>query len=110
MPWWSTAAGKAKPISTPQLYNLSTDVGEKVDVAAQYPEKVSEMMALADQTRLKLGEYMERGSEQRPTGTLFPDVPILSNHNTEWAKLSDEEKGRAKTEFKVAHSPEKKKK
>lgn len=109
MPWWSTAGGKAKPISTPQLYNLSVDVGEQNDVAAQYPEKVAEMMALADQTRLKLGEYMERGSEQRPTGTLFPNVPILSNHNTEWAKLSDEEKGPAKTEFKGGHSAKKKK-
>ncbi|WP_244651437.1 MULTISPECIES: sulfatase [unclassified Lentimonas] len=110
MPWWSTAAGKAKPIASPELYNLSTDPAEKNNVAAQHPERVSEMMAMADQTREKLGEYMERGSEQRATGTLFPDVPILSNHNTEWAKLSDAEKGPAKTEFKGAHAPKKKKK
>ena len=109
MPWWSTAAGKAKPIAAPELYNLSTDVSEKNNVASQNPERVSEMMALAEQTREKLGEYMERGSEQRPTGSLFPEVPILSNHNTEWAKLSDEEKGRAKTEFKGGKATKKKK-
>jgi hypothetical protein len=58
------------------------------------------MMKLADETRLKLGEFKERGSEQRATGTLFPEVPILSNEKQDWVKLSDEEKGRAKTEFK----------
>ncbi len=99
MPWWSTAAGKAKPIATPELYNLKTDLAEANDVAAQHPERVSEMLALAEETRAKLGEYMERGSEQRPTGTLFPEVPIISNHITEWLKLTDQEKGRAKTEF-----------
>ena len=106
MPWWSTA--KAKPIATPELYNLSTDVAEANDVAAEHPERVSEMIALAEATREKLGEYMERGSEQRPTGTLFPEVPILSNHLTEWKKLSAAEKGRAATEFK-GHSPKKRK-
>lgn len=109
MPWWSTAAGKAKPIQTPELYNLATDMAEHHDVAAQYPERVAAMMALAEQTRTKLGEYMERGSEQRATGTLFPEVPILSNHNTEWAKLTDAEKGRAKSEFKGGHSSKKRK-
>lgn len=107
IPWW--AQKKQKPIQTPQLYNLSKDVGEKMDVAAQHPERVSQMMALADATRLTLGEFMQRGSEQRPTGTLFPEVPILSNQNQDWVMLSDEEKGRAKTEFKGAHASNKKK-
>ncbi|MGJ8639216.1 MAG: sulfatase family protein [Opitutaceae bacterium] len=109
MPWWSTAAGKAKPIATPKLYNLKTDVAEANDVAAQYPERVSEMIALVEEARSKLGEYMERGSEQRPTGTLFPEVPILSNHATEWTKLSAAEKGRAATEFTGGHQVKKRK-
>ena len=62
MPWWGPGA---KPIASPELYNLSTDVAEKNNVAAQHPERVSEMMALVEQTREKLGEYMVRGSEQR---------------------------------------------
>jgi arylsulfatase A-like enzyme len=109
MPWWGLLAGKAKPIATPELYNLKDDVSESNDVAAQYPERVSEMMVLAEQTREKLGEYMQRGSEQRATGTLFPEVPILSNHMTEWAKLSEEDKGRAATEFQGVTSSKKKK-
>jgi len=66
------------------------------------------MMALADETRLKLGEFGMRGSQQRPTGTLFPEVPTLSNQAQDWDSLSDAEKGRAKAEFRAAHSVNKK--
>ncbi|MCF7958127.1 MAG: hypothetical protein K9M57_06745 [Phycisphaerae bacterium] len=55
---------------------------------------------MAAETRLKLGEFSARGSQQRPTGTLFPGVPILSNQAQGWDSLSDAEKGRAKKEFK----------
>ena len=88
--------------------HLSTDPAEHNNVAAEHPERVSEMMALAEQTREELGEYMKRGSEQRATGTLFLEVPILSNHTTDWANLSDAEKGRAKTEFPRGHASRKK--
>jgi arylsulfatase A-like enzyme len=108
LPFWSMK--KQKGITTPQLYNLVTDVAERKDVAAIHPERVAEMMTLAKATRLKLGEYRERGSEQRPTGTLFPEVPIVSNHVTDWVKLSAEEKGRAKTEFKAAQNANRKRK
>ncbi|MGD7654420.1 MAG: sulfatase family protein [Verrucomicrobiales bacterium] len=97
VPFW--AMNKQKPIQTPRLYNLATDKAEANDVAARHPERVAEMMALAAKMRAKLGEYQQRGSEQRPTGSLFPEVPIVTNHATDWPKLSDEEKGRAKTEF-----------
>ena len=106
IPWW--ARKKQKPIDTPQLYDLARDVAEKQDVATEHPERVSEMMALADETRLKLGEFGVRGSQQRPTGTLFPEVPILSNQAQDWDSLSDAEKGRAKAEFRAAHSVNKK--
>ena len=105
IPWWGR--NKQKPIITPQLYNLATDSGEKKDVAAEYPERVSEMTALADETRRKLGEFGVRGSQQRPTGTLFPEIPILSNQAQDWDVLSDAEKGRAKTEFKETNSAHK---
>lgn len=98
IPWW--ARKKQKPIVTPRLYNLSKDVAEASDVASENPERVSEMLALAESTREKLGEFMKRGSEQRPTGTLFPEVPVLSNQEQNWVPLSDEEKGRGKSEFK----------
>lgn len=98
LPFWSMK--KQEEISNPRLYNLATDPAEQKDVATHHSERVSEMMALAEATRLKLGEYGRRGSEQRPTGTLFPEVPIVTNHLTDWEKVSDDKKGRAKTEFK----------
>ncbi|MBK1825564.1 sulfatase family protein [Haloferula rosea] len=107
IPWW--ARNKQQPLEKPQLYNLETDAAEQQDVAAQHPERVKEMMALAEATREKLGEFMQRGSEQRPTGTLFPEVPILSNEQQDWVKLSDKEKGRGKSEFKPASKPRRKK-
>ncbi|MCL4124916.1 UNVERIFIED_CONTAM: hypothetical protein GTU68_064625 [Idotea baltica] len=107
IPWW--ARNKQKPILAAQLYNLATDVSEKQDVAALHPERVSELRALAEQTRLKLGEFGVRGSQQRPSGTLFPEVPILSNQAQDWDPLSDKEKGRGKSEFKNAPKPKPKK-
>lgn len=97
IPWWGRR--QQKPIETPRLYNLAAEPGEAVDVANQHPDKVKAMMALATETRKKLGEFGQRGSEQRPTGSLFPEVPILSNEAQDWSKLSDEEKGRGKSEF-----------
>ncbi|MDG2167308.1 MAG: sulfatase [Opitutales bacterium] len=97
LPFWSMR--KQEEISKPRLYNLACDAGELNNIAALHPERVSQMMALAKATRLKLGEYGQRGSEQRPTGTLFPEVPIVSNHSKDWDTLSDQEKGRAKTRF-----------
>ena len=106
IPFW--AVKKQKPIKKAQLYNLVTDISESHDVAAENPELVAELSALADAIRLKLGEFMQRGSEQRATGTLFPEVPILSNM-PDWERLPDEEKGRGKTEFAPLRHPRKKK-
>ena len=100
IPFW--AIKKQKPIEKAQLYNLASDISESSDVAIDNPALVVEMLALADATRLKLGEFMQRGSEQRATGTLFPEVPIITN-TADWERISDKEKGRAKTEFKPLH-------
>ena len=105
IPWW--ARKKQRPIDTPQLYNLAKDLAERQDVAAEHPQRVAALMALADEARLRLGEFGVRGSQQRPTGTLFPEVPILSNQAQDWDPLSDAEKGRAKAEFKAVHSANK---
>ena len=98
LPFW--AVKKQKPLKKPLLYNLTEEKGEKTDRAAENPERVSRMKTLAEETRLKLGEFGKRGSEQRPTGTLFPEVPILSNQKQDWDPLPDADKGRGKTEFK----------
>lgn len=98
IPFW--AQKKQKPISSPRLFNLAQEVKEKEDVAAENPERVAELIKLAEGTRLNLGEFGKRGSEQRATGTLFPEVPILTNQKQDWDSLPDKEKGRGKTEFK----------
>ena len=58
---------------------------------------------------MKLGEYGKRGTEQRPSGSLFPEVPVIGNYQLHWDTLSDAEKGRAKTEFKAPPPKPKKK-
>jgi arylsulfatase A-like enzyme len=113
IPFW--AAKRQTEIATPRLYNLSTDKAEKKNVAAENPSRVAKMLSLAEQTRLELGEFGKRGAAQRPTGSLFPEVPILSNQSQDWDPLPDTKKGRAKTEFKgqptakkkVKHKPKK---
>ena len=44
------------------------------------------MTELADSVRENLGEFMQRGKSQRPTGSLFPDVPVIS-HEKDWGKV-----------------------
>ncbi len=73
-------------LEAPVLYDLSADPGESTDVAAQHPEVVDQLMALAEETREDLGEYLERGSGQRPTGTVIPDAPIIS-HEKDWGMV-----------------------
>ena len=65
-------------LTQPVLYNLRTDRGESQDVAAENPEIVQQMLRTAKLTREELGEYMRRGSGQRPTGSAIPHAPIIS--------------------------------
>lgn len=107
IPFWDGKSKEFIGIDKPVLYNLEADIYEKTDLSAENPEVVAELSGLADEMRLKLGEFMQRGSEQRTTGSLFPEVPVLS-HLKDWGKLSDEEKGKGKTEFTGGHRGNKK--
>ncbi len=73
-------------IAQPVLYNLSADKGETTDVAAQHPEVVQQMVMLAEEMRTELGEYLQRGKGQRPTGSAIPGAPIVS-HEKDWDNL-----------------------
>ena len=75
-------------LSQPVLYNLYDDAGEKTDVAMQHPELVQKMVKLAEEMRSELGEYLQRGKGQRPTGSAIPGAPIVS-HEKDWEKLID---------------------
>jgi hypothetical protein len=71
------------------LYNLRTDQGETTDVAADNPGVVQEMLKLAESIRIELGEYMQRGQAQRPTGSIYPDCPVIS-HPKDWGQVPAE--------------------
>jgi arylsulfatase A-like enzyme len=85
LPFWDKNKEFAN-LQKPVLYNLSTDKAESTNVAADNPEVVRQMMELAESVRQNLGEFMQRGRSQRPTGSLFPDGPVIS-HEKDWCTV-----------------------
>ena len=65
---------------------MITDKAESRDVSADHPEVVAQIMELAKNARQEFGEFMQRGKSQRATGTLFPDVPVVS-HEKDWGMI-----------------------
>jgi arylsulfatase len=57
-------------IRQPELYNLTTDPGEKSDVAGAHPDLVAKLTAAADKIRAELGDSLTKvtGSANRPPG------------------------------------------
>ena len=55
-----------------ELYNISEDIGESNDLAAAMPEKVEEMLLLAEAARAELGDKLtkRKGSGNREPGRL----------------------------------------
>lgn len=106
LPWWDQIK---PPPSDYQLYDLSIDPDESDNVADANPAIVAELTALAASIREELGDSdstdgsLIMGSGQRGTGTLFPEVPIILNENSDynyvpdWNSLTAVEKGRAVT-------------
>ena len=82
LPFWDKNKAFAQ-IDAPVLYHLGEDRGETSDVADEHPDIVRELEGLADSARSALGEFQQRGSEQRPTGSLFPDEAVVS-HMKDW--------------------------
>lgn len=60
-----------EPVEELALYNLETDIGERNNVAAQHPQVVERLTALADKARAELGDYDRIGSGVR----FFEDGP-----------------------------------
>ena len=56
----------------PLLFDLQTDVGETTDVAAQHPDVVRQLQALAEGARQDLGDAVtgREGNDVRPVGRL----------------------------------------
>ncbi|QDU36931.1 Arylsulfatase [Maioricimonas rarisocia] len=59
---------KSQEPFSPQLFNLSEDIGEATDVAADHPEVVARLQKLAEQAREELGDDGATGSGQRRAG------------------------------------------
>lgn len=55
-----------------ELYDLHTDKGEKVNLAAKFPEIVSQMNAMANEIRKKIGDSLKeiKGTENREPGRI----------------------------------------
>ncbi|WP_166831131.1 sulfatase family protein [Thalassoroseus pseudoceratinae] len=85
LPFWDKNKAFAN-LQNPVLYNLHTDKAETTNVAADNPSVVNELVELGDAIRKELGEFMQRGRQQRPTGSLFPNVPVIS-HEKDWGQL-----------------------
>ncbi len=101
LPFWDKNK-KFANLKKPVLYNLRKDRAETTNVAADNPQVVRELMKLAETTRGKLGEFMQRGTSQRPTGSLFPNVPVIS-HEKDWGKLSPDTSDAIAAERKKRH-------
>ena len=55
-----------------ELYDLNSDVGETTNVAAEHPDVVKRLQALAEQARDDLGDSLTQreGKNRRPPGKL----------------------------------------
>src|SRR5262249_51462160 len=69
-----TAGGYTNAKTGPALYDLVADVGETTDVAAQHPDVVARLRALADKGREELGDSATKqaGRGVRPPGRVGP--------------------------------------
>lgn len=61
---------KQVKIESIELYDLSKDIGEIINLSSQHPEIVSMMSAMADKIRIKLGDSLKglKGTENREPG------------------------------------------
>ena len=74
-PFWNKKKSKYKVFVTleePALFDLSEDVGEKQNVAAQHPEVVARLQQQAEAIRSELGDVNVQGSDQRKINLVDP--------------------------------------
>ncbi|HET6575417.1 MAG TPA: sulfatase-like hydrolase/transferase [Fimbriiglobus sp.] len=70
-------------VERPELYNLSADIGESKDVAAEHPDAVKKLLGYAEEARKDLGDTLtkRKGTGVREPGRLpkgkqpFPPAP-----------------------------------
>ena len=62
-----------------ELYDLSSDVGERRNVANAFPQVVDRLKALAEVARADLGDGKRAGNNVRPPGLIKQAVTLTSN-------------------------------
>jgi len=60
-----------------KLYMLKDDIGETLDLSEQYPDKVNEMMVMAQMARNWIGDRDKPTANSRPAGFVEKPVPLL---------------------------------
>ncbi len=60
-----------------KLYNLRDDIGESIDLSEQYPEKLEEMMVMAQMDGNWIGDRNKPKQNTRPAGFVEKPVPLL---------------------------------
>lgn len=104
LPHWNMRS-EFKNLKEPVLYNLAADPSEKKDVAKENPEVVEMILAVAKEARAELGEYLQRGSGQRATGSVIPFAPVLGNEK-DWGQFVDESLNTKITEERLKRQPD----
>jgi arylsulfatase A-like enzyme len=68
-------------VQEPELYDLEADVGETTNLAAEHPDVVRQLMALAEQARKELGDDRtgQKGTRTRPAGFLKQAAPLTKD-------------------------------
>ena len=59
-----------------RLYDLTVDIAESTNVAADHPKVVARLTALAERARGDLGDRGRRGAGQRPAGIMEDPLPL----------------------------------
>lgn len=70
---WGKDLGSRKA----RLYNLMDDLGETVDLSEQFPEKVEELMVVAQMAGNWIGDRDKPTSNSRPAGFVEKPVPLI---------------------------------
>ena len=85
LPFWDKNKAFCQ-LKAPVLYNLADDPSESKDVSDDNAEVIKRMLGHVKSIRKELGEFMQRGSGQRPTGSIYPDAPVIS-HEKDWGSV-----------------------
>lgn len=72
IPFWGGKMQRKYLFEEPKLINFDTDLGEKNNIAAEYPEVVKALLKKAEEVRKELGDSDVIGTDMNPQSLLDP--------------------------------------